>query len=53
MGASNGELKPKVIIKDIDLNQIPMENIKIRELYLIELMTKKTTNNRQSCWRRD
>ena len=41
MGASKGEAKPKVIIKDIDVNQIPMEQIKNRELYLIELMTKK------------
>ena len=41
MGASKGELKPKVVINDIDIEQIPMEQIKNSELYLIELMTKK------------
>jgi len=41
MGASKGEAKPKVIIKDIDLEKIPIEGIQNRELYLIELMTKK------------
>ena len=41
MGASKGELKPKVTIKDIDVDKIPMENVTNRELYLIELMTKK------------
>ena len=41
MGASKGDAKPKVVIKDIDIDKLPMENIKNRELYLIELMTKK------------
>ena len=41
MGASKGELEPKVKIKDIDVNQIPMENVKNRKLYLVELITKK------------
>ena len=41
MGASKGEAKPKIIIQDIDINQIPIEQIKNRELYLIELLTKK------------
>ena len=41
MGASKGEAKPKVIIQDIDISKIPIEGIKNRELYLIELMTKK------------
>ena len=41
MGASKGEAKPKVTIKDIDIEKIPYENITNRELYLIELMTKK------------
>ena len=34
MGASTGEAKPKIIIQDIDINQIPIEQIKNRELYL-------------------
>ena len=46
MGASKGELKPKVVINDIDIEQIPMEQIKNSELYLIELMTKKKANDR-------
>ena len=41
MGASKGDAKPKVVIKDIDIEKLPMENIKNRELYLIELITKK------------
>ena len=41
MGASKGEPMQKVVIKDIDINKIPMENITNRELYLIELYTKK------------
>ena len=41
MGASKGDAKPKVVIKDIDIDKLPMENIKNRELYLIELITKK------------
>ena len=41
MGASKGNAKPKVEIKDIDIEKLPMENIKNRELYLIELITKK------------
>ena len=39
MGASKP--KPKVIIKDIDIEKLPIEGVKNRDLYLIELMTKK------------
>jgi len=41
MGASKGEAKPQVEIKDLDVEKVPIEEIKNKELYLIELMSKK------------
>ena len=41
MGASKGDAKPKVVIKDIDIEKLPMENIKNREIITKRIFEEK------------